>query len=159
MSAPAEAAARPRALPLLGGALVMLACAALIDLWFCWPAGADMDAYEFLVYLVVIGTFTVLWFPLLLLTFPRLQRYGAVAGFVTAVLVDISIALLAAAAYWAAQSHSGSPSANAILGLELAYAFAYLAVFLVFTSWRMLLVYTLGGWVAQRLMQARRRTG
>jgi hypothetical protein len=157
MSAPAEAAEpRPGALRLVGGALVMLLCAALLDLWFCWPAGAEMDAYEFLVYLVVIGTFTVLWYPVLLLAFPRLQRYGFITGFLTAVLVDISIAVLSAVVYWGASSHSGSPSANAILGLELAYAFAYLGIFLMFVSWRALLVYMAGGWVAQRVMRMAR---
>jgi hypothetical protein len=155
MSTPGEtlASGRPAALQLLGGALVMLLCAALVDLWFCWPAGANMDAYEFLVYLIVLGTFTVLWYTLLVLTFPRMQRYGAVAGFSTAVLADISIALLGAVAYWAAADHQGSPSTNAILGIELAYAFAYLTIFLIFASWRVLIVYTLGGWIAQRVMR------
>ena len=51
---------KPTALQVIGGALVMLLCAALVDLWFCWPAGADIDAYEFLVYLVVLGTFAFL---------------------------------------------------------------------------------------------------
>ncbi len=159
MSAPGEAVEsglpRPGALQLAGGALVMLACAAVVDLWFCWPAGADIDAYEFLVYLAVLGTFTVLWYVLLVLAFPRLQRFGAVAGFVTGVLADISIFLLGAAAYWGASSHPDSTAAtNPILGLELAYVFAYLAIFLMFVSWRVLLVYTVGGWVAQQLMRA-----
>jgi len=147
---------RPGALRLAGGALVMLLCAALIDLWFCWPAGVDMDAYEFLVYLVIIGTFSVIWYLVLLLVFPRLQRYGWAAGILTAVLVDLSIAILSVLVYWATASHSGSPSANAILGIELAYAFAYLAVFLMFISWRVLLVYAAGGWVAQQLMRVSR---
>jgi len=148
------AAARPHATQLLAGAVVMLVCAALVDLWFCWPAGADMDAYEFLFYLAVIGTFTVFWYLVLLAVFPRLRPYGWAAGLLTAVLVDLSIALLAALAYWAASTHPNAPAAtNTILGLELAYAFAYLAIFLMFVSWRVLLVYTAGGWVAQRLMR------
>ena len=148
---------RPTFLQLLAGALVMLACAALVDLWFCWPAGADMDPYEFLVYLVVLGSFTVLWYPVVLLVFPRLQRDGWAVGLLTGVLVDLSIVLLAAAAYWGASSHPGSPSStNAILGLELAYVFAYLGIFLVFTSWRIPLLYTLGGWLAEYLIAIRR---
>ena len=132
----------------------MLACAALVDLWYVSPAGADMDLYEYLVYLAVVGAFTVFWYLLLLLAFPRLPRQGWLTGLLTGVLVDLSIALLAVAAYWGASSRPGSPSStNAILGLELSYAFAYLAIFLMFASWRILLVYTLGGWLAGRLMR------
>jgi hypothetical protein len=157
MSAPGEAvqAVRPHAAQLAAGALAMLVCAALVDLWFCWPAGADMDAYEYLVYLAVLGTFTVFWYLVLLLVFPRLQRTGPAAGLLTAVLVDLSIVLLGGLAYWAAASHPESPSStNAILGLELAYVFAYLMIFLMFVSWRVLIVYALGGWIARRLMSA-----
>ena len=154
MSAPAETAGvRTGALRIVGGALVMLLCAALLDLWFCWPAGAQMDAYEFLVYLAIIGIFTLFWYLVLMLVFPRLQRHGWAAGLLTGLLTDLSIAILSALAYWAAAGHSGSASDNAILGIELAYAFAYLTIFLVFVSWRVLLVYAAGGWVAQRLMR------
>jgi len=130
----------------------MLLCAALVDLWYCWPAGADIDAYEFLVYLVVLGVPTLFWYAMLVLFYPALR--GLVAGLLTGILADLSLVLLAVGAYWGASSHPASPSStNAILGLELSYAFAYLMIFLVFASWRILLVYAIGGWLAERLMR------
>ena len=137
---------------LVAGVLVMLASAAVAVVSLRWFTGVDLYPRELAAFLAVLGALTVFWYALLLLAFPRLQRRGLTAGLATALLVDLSIGLFAGVAYWSA----GSPAAKTDmgLGLEASYVFALLGVLLWLGGWRVLLLETLGGWLAERVMRA-----